>query len=394
MYTSKLNSIDFAKIADEMTIFRRMLHSEPEIAFEEVNTAAAIAKLLQREGISFTEGIAKTGIVATIKGERGKSSKTLLLRADIDALPINEDTDVPYKSRKAGLMHGCGHDIHTSVVLGSAIALNRLRDEFSGYVKILFQPAEEGVGGALPMINEGVLESPKVTAAIACHVAPLLPVSSIQASAGVVTGSPDHFTITLTGKGGHGAIPQQCADPILAGAHIVVALQHIVSRNIDPMDSAVITVGTFNGGYTENIIPEKVVLKGTARTLSKATREFVRERITFTAKHIAETHGVDCDVDYCYLYPPCVNDSMMTDLVRNISAKLLGADKIEKQNPAMIGEDFAYFAEKVPSCFFYLGCGYEDRENFPLHSSKFNPDDSCIPLGIDLFVNCALEYLC
>ncbi len=387
---SKVNeTID--KILPEVISIRRQLHANPEIAYEEFCTAKLISDTLAKYGIAHTNGIAKTGVCADL---RGKSGKTLLLRADMDALAIQEQNDLPYSSKNPGAMHACGHDVHVAIMLGTAIVINEILDYVNGNVKLIFQPAEEGVGGALPMIEEGVMDSPKVDAAISLHIMPGINVGQVQLKKGLLTATPCDFTIEVIGKGGHGALPQNCVDPIVMAAQFITATQTIISRRLDPLDNACLTIGKINGGTFNTTIPDSVTLEGSLRCFGIDECEAIMRMLEQTLAGITNAYGGSYKMDYYMLYPPVVNDDDITDIIADCAAELLGADNVKwAPKPQMIGEDFAYFGQRVPACMYYLGSGFEGRDNAPLHNACFEPNEDCIAVGIRLNVAAVLEYL-
>ncbi len=367
---------------NEILSLRREIHSNPEMAFNEFNTAKTIADFLVRLGLNPKCNIAKTGVIADICGKQ--QGKTILLRADMDALPILEQTGLPYASKTDGVMHACGHDFHIATLLWCAYLLVNDKDSFNGTVRLLFQPAEEGNGGAQPMINEGVMENPTVDGAFAFHISNEVPLGSVLVKSGGFMASPDHFFITVTGKGGHGARPDLCINPIDAGAYIISALKEI--KCSQPF---VVSIGSFTAGTIENIIPDTALLKGTARTLDKDTRMYIYEEIKKVLADAEEKYGVKADLDYHFLYPPLVNHEGMTELFIKTASKVLGSDKVVIQEKAdMIGEDFAYFLEKVPGCMAKLG-----GANTPLHAANFTADEDAIFIGGNLMAQLAKDFL-
>ncbi len=379
-------------MSDELIEVRRKLHRIPETAFEEVQTSKFIQNKLTEYGIPF-EVVAKTGVVGLIKG--GKQGKTVLLRADIDGLPITEEAAVDYKSEIDGHMHACGHDIHTTCLLGAAKLLNDIKSELCGNVKLVFQPAEEGVGGALPMINDGVMENPHVDAAFALHVEPMEEVGNIQIRDGAIMASPDDFELTVHGVGGHGAYPHTCVDPIVTASMIVNAYQTIVSRHFDPMTPAVVSVCSFNAGSCTNVIPDSAHLTGTARSLDKQTREKLMYLLEKIAVDTAASMGAKCEFEFKPLYPPTINSKAMNKIVTGAAEKLdIVKNVVELESASMAGEDFAYFIERVPGAYFKLGVGNKAKGiNYPIHSPKFTADESALPIGAALMAQIAADYL-
>ena len=373
---------------------RRTIHRHPELAYHEEKTSAYIQKRLDELGIEYRTGCAKTGVVGLIRGKKGDGA-TIMLRADMDALPILEQNDVEYKSEIDGRMHACGHDSHVTMLLGAAKVLKAMENEFCVNVKLMFQPAEEGTGGAEPMIKEGLLENPKVDAAIGLHVEPTYESGKIAVKSGALMASPDGFKITVRGKGGHGAYPHNTIDPVLTAAKIIEGLQSINSRNIDATIPSVVSVCSISGGEFYNVIPDEVVMNGTTRAFDMETRKELFDRIEQIANGICAAMGATCICDFTYFYPPLINNEQMTQLVREGAAEAIGADNvIELKKPFMGGEDFSYVANAVDAAFFYLGCRNEEKGCVnPWHSANFNIDEDCLPVGVSVMANCALTYL-
>lgn len=379
-------------MSDELISIRRSLHKMPETAFEEKKTSKFIQDKLTEYGIPFTV-VATTGVVGLIKG--GHEGKTVLLRADIDGLPITEEADVEYKSEHEGFMHACGHDVHTTCLLGAAKLLNENRENLHGNVKLIFQPAEEGVGGALPMINEGIMENPHVDSAFAFHVEPLEEVGNIQIRDGAIMASPDDFELTVYGRGGHGAYPHNCVDPIVVGCMIVNAYQTIVSRHFNPMTPAVVSVCSFNSGTCTNVIPDSATLTGTARSLDKESREKLMYLLEKIAVDTATSMGAICDFKFKPLYPPTINDKEMNKIVSGAADKLdIVKNVVVLENASMAGEDFAYFVDAVPGSYFKLGVGNKTKGiEYPIHSPKFAIDESALTIGTAMMAQIATDYL-
>lgn len=380
------------KMQDELITIRRQLHKIPEIAFEEFQTSKCISDRLTEMGIEH-ETVAKTGIVGIIRGKQ--DGKTLLIRADIDGLPVEEQIESEFKSQRKGYMHACGHDVHIACLLGTAKILNDMKDSLKGNLKLVFQPAEEGVGGALPMIEEGIMYNPKVDASIALHVEPFEKAGNIQVKSGPIMASPDDFEMVIHGKGGHGAYPHLCVDPILVGSMIVNAYQTIVSRHFDPMTPAVVSVCSFESGSCTNVIPEEARLSGTARSLDKETRKemiYILEKI---AVDTAKSMGAACDFKFKPLYPPLINDKKMNKLLIKSAEELTCVKEIvELETPSMAGDDFSYFADLVPSVYFKLGIGNLDESlNHALHHSKFCVNEDALYVGVAVITKFAINYL-
>ncbi|MFZ4542985.1 MAG: M20 metallopeptidase family protein [Saprospiraceae bacterium] len=374
---------------------RRYIHQNPELSFEEVQTGRFIAQKLHEMGIEFAHGIAENGVVALIKG-RNPAAKVIALRADIDALPIMENNEVPYRSKNEGVMHACGHDAHTASLLGVAKILHELKDEFEGTIKLIFQPGEEkSPGGASIMIEEGVLENPAPELIIGQHVHPPLHAGKIGMRPGIYMASTDELYMTVTGKGGHGAMPQECIDPIAISAQIIVALQQIVSRLADPTLPSVLTFGKINstGGAT-NIIPNEVKLEGTFRTMNEEWREKAHKQMKKLAIGIAESFGAACDFNIVIGYPMLFNNEILTEQVRRFACEYLGEAQVELLPIRMTAEDFAFYAQKIPACFYRLGTGNPSKNiTAPLHTANFDIDEDSLLTGIGTMSFIAIRML-
>ncbi|MDR0943949.1 MAG: amidohydrolase [Ruminococcus sp.] len=369
----------------EFIALRRELHKYPELGLEEYKTSKLIAEYLQDLGIEVTTGIAKTGVVGLIQGKSG--SKTLLIRADIDALPITETAEIEFKSQNAGVMHACGHDFHTAILLGTAKELFSVRDSFKGNIKLIFQPAEESFGGAEQMIKEGVMNSPEVDAAVCYHVAPL-PVGTVELQSGAVTAAPDYFQIHIKGRGGHGSAPEDCINPVVIAAAITNRLGEIKAGKADT--PFVVSVCSIAGGTCENVIPDTATIKGTSRSTDKETRRYLYETIKSICEEEAGREGAAASVDYNFRYPIVINDEGLTSDFAETAGALLGQENVVKpQKISMVGDDFSYFSELVPSCYARLGVG----ESNLLHTPNFNPDERAIAIGVDIMTDFALSFL-
>ena len=385
------------KFLNEIISWRRDIHSHPELSQNESRTSELAAKVLEGLGLEVTRNIGGHGVVGLLRGKN--DGKTIALRADMDALPLNEETGLPYASQTQGVMHACGHDAHTAILLGAACALSEMKDRLSGNVKFIFQPAEElnPTGGAPGMIRDGVLENPHVDSLLALHVWPVYETGKIALRSGALMAASDRIFLTVHGKTAHGSRPDQGNDAIVTAANIITGLQPIISRSVSPLDSAVLTIGTIHGGYRYNVIPDTVKLEGTVRTLNPDTQSRMPELITRTAKGIAEALGSSCDVEYVKGYPPMVNDAGLFSLVSGSVKKVLGDDAvIVADEPDLAAEDFAFFARERPAFMAWLGCRPHDVkvEDAPkLHNTKFCPDENCLKYGIDYFVQSTLDFL-
>ncbi|MDV4150934.1 M20 family metallopeptidase [Clostridium sp. AL.422] len=384
-------------IKNELIYIRRKLHEHPELGMEEYETSKFIKSFLKNEGIEFIE-VAKTGVCGIIRGTKERESsniKTIALRGDIDGLPILDKKACEYSSKVEGRMHACGHDGHTTILLGAAKLLNKNKHLFSGNVKLLFEPAEETIGGARFMIEEGVLENPRVDCICGLHVEENLECGTIMLKDGVVNAASNPFTIKIKGSGGHGAYPHTTVDPVVIASHIVLALQTIVSREINTANPAVITVGSIHGGTAQNIIPEEVVISGVIRTMNKEDRAFAKERLREIVEGICKSSRATADIDIEESYPNLYNDDNMVALFKIGAEKVLGKENVLLQkHPKMGVESFAYFANERPAVFYFLGSGNKEKNIiYPAHSNLFDIDEDCLPLGVALQCQMAFEYL-
>lgn len=371
---------------------RRDFHQYPEIGLEEFRTQEQVMRYLDEMGIPYTKS-AGTGIVGLIQG--GRPGATVALRGDMDALPILEAEDREYRSKIPGKMHACGHDAHMTCLLGAARILNHYKAELAGNVKLFFQPAEETVGGALPMIKEGVLENPKVDAVFGLHVSSDIPAGHIGVKYGQMNASSDDLSIIVRGENGHGAYPHSGRDAIVIAAHVITALQTIVSRNVDPRRAAVITIGMISGGTANNILAQEVKLTGTIRTLEPSVREQVKERIQEVAALTARALGGEAEVTYEEGYTSLINNDALVDLVKRNGEELLGEQHVRiNELPNMGVEDFAYFAENVPGAFFHLGVRNEETGCvYPVHHPNFDLDERSLAVGAAMQALNTLAYL-
>ena len=384
-------SEDVKAVTSDVVAIRRDVHSHPEAGFKETRTADLIERRLGAIRVE-SKRIAGTGILATIKG--AKPGPTMLVRADIDGLPVTELNEVPYRSKVPGMMHACGHDGHVATALGAATVLAGRRDKLAGTIKFMFQPAEEGPGGALPMIEAGILDKPKVDASFAMHMWNDLPVGQIGARPGPVFASADEFTVKITGKGGHGAAPHQTIDPIVVAAHLTLALQTIVSRKTHPLKSAVVTVGQIHGGVRHNIISDTATLNGTCRALEKPVRAMIQKEIRAIAKGVAGAFGAKADVEWRDGYPPTVNDPKMTELVRAAAAQVVGEGNVVEQDITMGAEDMSYVLERTPGCYWLLGSANAKKGlDYPHHSARFDFDEESLPIGVQVWTKIAERFL-
>jgi amidohydrolase len=374
---------------DRIIAMRRDLHCIPELAFTEEKTSSYIAECLRREGLKVQAGIAHYGVVGLM--ETGRSGPTLMIRSDMDGLPINEETGLPFASTHKGVMHACGHDAHMAMVIGSVILLNTLRDNLKGNIKFLFQPAEEGPGGAKPMIDEGVMENPRVDYSIGCHVWPDIPEGSVGVKAGTLMAAMDRFDIKIKGRGGHGAMPHLCVDALEVGVQVVNALQRIVSRHMNPLCPTVVTVGSFHAGTTFNVIPGEATMSGTTRTFDRKIWNSWPERLEKVIRGVCQSMDADYELSYSQGYPPTINDQSMAEVVQKCAVDVVGQDRVVEPESSMGGEDMAFYLERSKGCFFFLGVGHQGCA--PLHNPKFDLPEDALLKGVELYCRIALELL-
>ncbi|CAB1059830.1 N-acyl-L-amino acid amidohydrolase (EC [Olavius sp. associated proteobacterium Delta 1] len=368
---------------------RRDLHRIPEVGYTEEKTSAYVADYLTREGLEVQSGIARFGVVGLLN--TGKSGPTLMVRADMDALPLQEETGLEFASTHDGVMHACGHDAHMAMGLAAATVLNKIKDELTGTVKFIFQPAEEGPGGAEPMIKAGVMENPKVDYAIGCHVWPEIPEGTIGVRSGPFLAAMDRYDLKIIGRGGHGAMPHMCVDALEVGTQVVSALQRISSRHMSPIEPVVVTVGSFHAGTAFNIIPGEAVLSGTTRTFDLDIWHSWEKRLEKVIRGVCESMGAEYEFKFSKGYPPTINDDAMSDLVRRCAAEVVGTDKVVEPAKTMGGEDMSFFLQKAKGCFFGLGAGQSDRVG--VHNPQFTFNEDILPLGVETHCRFAMELL-
>jgi amidohydrolase len=391
-------NMDYRAEAQEMqgqlVAWRRDLHTHPELGFEEMRTAGVVIEHLESLGYRVYTGIAKTGVVGVLQG--AGDGPTVMLRFDMDALPIQEANPVTYASQTPGVMHACGHDGHVAIGMGVATLLRRHRDELAGSVKLIFQPGEEGMNGAEVMVKEGALDryGPRPDAAFGLHLWTQSPLGEAGTTAGPMMAAADRWALTVKGRGGHGAQPHQTADPIVAAAQLVSALQSIVSRNVDPQKTAVVTVGTINGGTAFNVIPGQVELSGTIRTFEARVRETVLQRLEALCQGMAAAMDVEAKLKVELLTPAVVNDAAATALMQQIAGEVLGRENVRDDLRTMGSEDMAYFLNEVPGSYLFLGAGNAERGlNYPHHNPRFDFDEAALPLGVTILVETATRFL-
>ncbi len=374
---------DIAGIAAEAAAWRHDFHRHPELMFDVQRTAAAVAERLRAFGCDeVVTGVGRTGVVGLIRGGRGTGDRHVALRADMDALPIVEQTNLPYASATAGRMHACGHDGHTAMLLGAAKALCAARD-FRGTAVVVFQPAEEGGGGGRVMIEDGLMDRFGISEIYGMHNLPGLPVGAFATRPGPIMAAADRFEITVEGRGGHAAAPHQCIDPVLVGAHIVTLAQTIAARNIDPLDACVVSVTQFRGGSAQNAIPQTAKLGGTVRTLKSETRRFAEERLREIVDGVARAHGAKATVTYARGYPVTRNHPAQTAFSGEVAARVAGADGVDTGVPPLMGaEDFSYMLEARPGAFMFIGNG----DTAGLHHPGYDFNDAALPFGIRYWI--------
>lgn len=388
---------DYLKEAQELFEYtqsmRRDFHTHPELGFHEVRTAGIVAKELTNLGLEVHTGVGGTGIVAVLEGTR--PGPVVLVRADMDALPIIEETGAPYASQNPGVMHACGHDGHTAALLTVARMLNNHQMELAGTVKFMFQPAEEGMGGAEAMIAAGVLGNPKVDIALALHVWNEKPVGWIGIANGPAMAGAEIFKIKIRGKGGHGAAPHLAVDPILASAQVITALQGIVARNVAPLQTAVVSICTIHAGETFNVIPPAVEMTGTIRTFESAVRILVLDRFNKTIRSVAEAMGCEADIDIQRLTPATINQSDVSAQVASVARCVFPDADVDGANFITMGsEDFSFILEKVPGCFFFIGsANHEKGLDASHHHPKFDIDETALPMGVALMTAAVMDIL-
>jgi amidohydrolase len=385
--------LEIRALQNQLVEWRRHLHQRPELGFQENLTADFIATKLTAWGIEHQTGIAKTGIVATLRGTG--EGRVFAIRADMDALPIQEANQVPYKSQHDGKMHACGHDGHVAIALGTAYFLAQNPHLFRGTLKVIFQPAEEGPGGAEPMIGAGVLKNPDVEAIIGLHIWNNLPLGTLGVRAGALMAAVECFRCTIYGKGGHGAIPQQTIDSIIVAAQIVNALQTIVARNINPLDAAVVTVGEFHAGNAVNVIADTAKMSGTVRYFNPELEGMIEKRIEAIIAGICQSHGAKYELDYQKYYPPVINDPKIAELVRSIALEVVETPLgVVPECQTMGGEDMSFFLKQVPGCYFFLGSANRDRGlAYPHHHPRFDFDETVLMMGVEIFTRCVERFL-
>jgi hippurate hydrolase len=386
-----LNSIN--QMQNEMKQWRQDLHRIPEIGLEEYETSKYIKEKLKSWNIDFKDGYSNTGIVAWIKGSKGDSDKSIGLRADFDALPMPEKNDFQYKSTNNGLMHACGHDGHTSMLLGAAKYLSENND-FDGVVHFIFQPGEEGFGGGKIMIEDGMFEDFKIDEVYALHNWPELPLGSFGVNSGPMMAAVDEFDILIKGKGGHAAMPQQAIDPIIIASQIVIAIQTIISRSINPVDKALISITKIHGGTAYNVIDDDVKLSGTIRSFKIETRSFLEKKIREISEGIAKANGGEVNIEFDLInkYPPTINSKKESEFASKVAKKMVGEKNVITDiDPSMGGEDFSYLLNDKPGSYLYIGQGDENHKAH-LHTTKYDFNDNLLPIGVNFWIDLVKNF--
>ncbi|MBO8165217.1 MAG: amidohydrolase [Brevibacillus sp.] len=377
-------------LAADIVAWRRDFHRHPELSYAESRTAGVVAGFLRQWGLDVREGVNGYGVVADLVG--AAPGKTIALRADMDALAIVEETGLPYASEVPGVMHACGHDGHMAALLGAARVLSGMREKIAGTVRFLFQPAEEiPPGGAKGMIEAGALDG--VDAIFGLHLWSEYPLGTFYTTLGPMMAAADMFTITVNGKGGHGGLPHKTVDSVVVASHLVMAAQQIISRQIDPLDTGVVTFGTLNSGSAFNVIADSAVLKGTVRSFRPEVREYLQQRLEQTAEAIAQLYGARIQVDYVRGYPPVVNHQAEAQAALAEAEQVFGAQNVGIMPPNMAGEDFAYYLQNVPGAFCFIGAGQPDQPVYPHHHPRFVIDERALPLAAEWLCRMALRYV-
>ncbi len=376
----------------QLVAWRRDLHMYPELGYEEERTAGIVAAHLERLGYRVQRGVAKTGVIGLLEG--ASPGPVVMLRFDMDALPVDEETGAEYASRVPGKMHACGHDAHVAIGMGVAQLLAARRAEMAGALKLIFQPAEEGGRGGELMVEEGALENPRPDVFIACHVWVEKPVGVIDVTPGPVMAGAEKWRCLIRGKGGHGAMPHHAVDPIVAAAHVVTALQTVVSRNISPLDTAVVSVGSIHGGDAFNVIPPQVEMSGSIRTFALAARQTVLERVPEIIRGVAAACGAEAEVEITPLTPAVINDAAVVEVVQRAVCAVLGEEGLSVGERTMGSEDAAFFMREIPGCYFFVGAANAERGITAYHHNPhFDIDEDALPLAVAVLAHAAVSYL-
>jgi amidohydrolase len=388
-----LVNLELEKIQDNLIKIRRSLHANPELSGQEEETMAFIAGILESLGLEVKRNLGGFGVTGTLYGKQ--EGRTIAIRADMDALPITEKKNTEYKSKKPGVMHACGHDVHIAIAIGAAMILSKIADKIKGNVKFIFQPCEENVGGSSNLIKEGVLKNPAVDAIIGLHVLPSIKTGKVGIKYGTMMASADKIKIIIKGKSGHAAEPHKTVDAIWVASTVVNAIHHIVSRRIDPLTPAIISLGTIQGGTAPNIIADRVEIIGTIRSLTEDARERLSKTIETVIKGI--TRGMDAGYECTFSKgsPPLINDDTINSLIEKTAQSVLGKENVIKiKNPTLGGEDFSLYLKKIPGAFFRIGSGNKEKDTcHPLHNDMFDVDEDAIAVGVKVMTFCAINYL-
>jgi len=395
MYEVDRLKSDIDELVPDLIATRRDLHEHPELAFEEVRTSGIVAQRLQKLGLEVQTGVAKTGVVGFLRGSASKpGAKTIAIRADMDALPIYELNEIDYRSQTDGKMHACGHDGHTSILLAVADILTKRKEDLAGNVKFVFQPAEETVGGAAPMVKEGTMNG--VDGVIGLHLISDYPLGRVGVRSGPVFASADKLILTVRGKGGHAAMPETTVDPIVIASYIVTALQTLISRETSPFSPAVITIGKIQAGTAFNIIPETAEMLGTMRSFTKEHRAKLLRRISEVAQGVASAMGGSCDVEIIDGCPPCVNNASMTEVVRGAAIAAVGEKGVDASEAVLStgSDDMACFLDAVPGCYFIVGANNPAKgADYSHHHPRFNIDEDALPVAVEVLSRAAMDFL-
>ena len=380
---------------DQLVAWRRDFHQHPELGFQETRTASIVADHLRGLGLEVSTGVAKTGVVAIVEGDNlPAEAPTVMVRFDMDALPIDEATGLPFASQTPGVMHACGHDGHIAIGMGVAQLLVKHRHHLSGRVKMVFQPAEEGLGGAAAMVREGVMEHPKPSAAFGLHLWSRLPLNQVIVQEGPLWANAGIFELTVHGQGGHGAMPHETIDATLVASQIVVAWQSIVARNIDPAQTAVLTVGTFHSGDAPNVIAGESKLTGTIRTFDPAIESLLKRRMREVAVGICQAFGATCELNFSISIPAVINSPEGAALMRDVATQIVGEEQVAQITPMMVGEDVSEFLVRAPGCFILIGAAKpDDADPSPHHNPTFDFDERMLPTGAAIMAGAAISYL-
>ena len=380
------------QVRSKLVTWRRDFHMHPELAFEEHRTAGIVAQHLGRLGYQVRTGVAKTGVIGVLEGTQ--PGPVVMFRFDMDALPVAEETEADYASKMSGCMHACGHDGHVAMGMGLAELMAAHRDQIAGTVKLVFQPAEEGGNGAKAMVKEGALKEPRPDVFLATHVWIEKPVGTVDVSPGPVMAASEKWACTIRGRGGHGALPQHAVDPIVAAAEVVTALQTVVSRNVSPLDTAVVSVGSIHGGDAFNVIPPQVEMTDTIRTYEPSTREMVLQRIREVIEGVAAACGASAELEIIPLTPAVINDAQVAEVVQRAAEAVLGPERVTSGERTMGSEDAAFFMQEVPGCYFFLGAANPEKGlTAPHHNPRFDFDEEALVLGLATLAQTAAFYL-